>query len=101
MIRKEHITHCKPYYVIMRCEIIHITPPAKAKKLFTCEHNLVFFIILRTYTHVRVCVCVSMVPISNDTRRREGSDAFTLPYPLFEIAIRMRIWGIMGRVCVL
>lgn len=42
-------------------------------------------------------VRVSMVPISNDTRRREGSDA--LPIGILtlssEIAIRMRIWGII------
>lgn len=65
-IRKEHITHCKPYYVIMRCvrKIINTMPPARAEKLFTCEYSLVFFIIL----HTRACVC--RWAISDDTRRR-------------------------------
>lgn len=42
-------------------------------------------------------VRVSMVPISNDTRRREGSDALSIGIPALssEIAIRMQIWGII------
>lgn len=57
--------------------------PTKAEKLFTCEYRLVFFIILRTYTHTCVYVC-RQFRFSTTPRRRERSDAFTFPYPLFE-----------------
>lgn len=83
-IRKEHITHCKLYYVIIcdACEIIHITPPAKAGKLFTCEYSLVFFIILHTCTRVRACTCVD----GSDFQRhpsKGGIGCLRNPCPLF------------------